>query len=50
MQVTIRNERVLRILGFEPSSNPANMMVGLSVRGWIGVIRSRWFREWLSPK
>ncbi len=41
MHITIRNQRLLRLLGFEPSTHPSNMVVGLSLRGWVTVIRSR---------
>lgn len=41
MQITIRNQRLLRALGFEPSTNPSNMVIGLSVRGWVETI---WWR------
>lgn len=42
MQITVRNQRVLRALGFKPSdpSNP-NMVAGFSHRDWVGVI---WYR------
>lgn len=41
MQITIRNQRLLRILGFQPNSKPSNMIVGLSLRGWLDTIRYR---------
>lgn len=41
MQITIRNQRLLRILGFQPNSQPSNMVVGLSIRGWLETIRWR---------
>lgn len=43
MQVTIRNQRLLRILGFAPAdpTNPKGLVVGLSIRNWFGVIRRR---------
>jgi hypothetical protein len=41
MQITIRNQRLLRALGFRPSYEPSNMVVGLSIRGWLEAVRYR---------
>jgi len=41
MQVTIRNQRLLRTLGFTPSGDPTKGFVGLSVRSWLEVIGRR---------
>lgn len=41
--ITIRNERVLRLLGFEKARPGGTTLVGLSPHNWMGVIYRRLF-------
>lgn len=38
MQITIRNHRLLRLLGFEPAAPDRPALVGQSARAWCGSI------------
>lgn len=43
MMITIRNKRILNWLGFERAPGCTSMLVGMSLRLWLGVIRRRFF-------